>query len=83
MNKKRVNRLKKYLKTLPKTQIMQLCDDMMLSDYEKNLIIATYNGEKRDKICMDNYISSVTYTAHYHTILYKILNYYKEKGIKF
>lgn len=75
ITKDEYHKLKAEIKLLSKPEIKKLCEDMELTDYEKSLLMSSYNGESVVKICMEHYISNYTYNIDIKTIYTKIKNY--------
>lgn len=77
MSKVEFHAMKRNIRELSKPQVLKICDELMLDDYEKSLLLSFYDNDSVVKTCMDNYISQNTYTNHLKIILKKIHNYYK------
>lgn len=75
--------LKKYLKTLSRPQIEELCENIKFNDKERKLFVSWYNGDTVVKICMDNYICKNSYTNAFKAICSKIYNYLNYYNITF
>jgi len=75
--------LKRYLKTLSKPQIEDLCENMKFNEQETRLLISWYDGDTVVKMCMDNYISNHRYNTFFKTICSKIYNYLVYQNITF
>ncbi len=75
ITKDNYHRVKHYLKSLSKPQVKNLCVDMELSEFEKNLLLAMYDNELVTKICMDNFICETTYNKYIKSIYTKVYNY--------
>lgn len=67
--------LKKEIRCLSYNNVLELCDNMQLDKYEKQLLIDFYKKKKAIQTCMENGISINTYTNHMKIIFTKIYNY--------
>ena len=66
---------KRWIKTLCKTNLKNLCKDMELSKYETDLTMGYYDGKTLVEQCMDLNISSWKYTNDLKAICTKIHDY--------
>ena len=83
INKSDYHKLKKYLKTQPKVQILHFIDSIQLNDEESKILLSWYNGDTRVKMSMDNYICDDTCTCYLKKIFSKIYNYFVYENISF
>lgn len=75
LDKKMYLDMKKYLKCLCKTNVLKLCKDMGLTDYEKDLLLSVYDNELRIQTCMRLSISERKYTKDLRIVMNKLYNY--------
>ena len=75
LDKNTYHKMKMYIKHLCKINVLELCENLQLDDYEKSLLLMFYEGKKQVEICMKLNISTHTYTNHLKSIMYKIYNY--------
>lgn len=66
---------KRWVKCLCRTNLKQLCDDMELTEYEKELIMGYYDNKTIINQCMNLNISKGKYTSDLKMICTKINNY--------
>jgi len=83
ISKSDYHKLKRYLKVQSKVQILHLKDELQLNDEESKLLLSWYDGDSVVKTCMNNYMSSDTYTNHLKKIFSKIYNYFGYQNISF
>lgn len=68
--------MKRDIKCLCRKDLLDLCDEMELTQIERNLLLRFYDGDMVQSVCMDMCISRPTYTKYMKTLLSKIY-YYK------
>lgn len=77
VDKSTYNKLKKKIKYLCRRNVILLCDDMGLNDYERSLLLTFYDGKTRIQVCMEMCISLNKYTNDMKILFTKINDYYK------
>lgn len=83
LTKTNYHKIKHYLKSLSKPQIKDLCSNLELSEFEKTILLSTYDNELVSKICMDNFICETTYNKYIKSVYTKIYNYFIYRNIPF
>ena len=84
-----MNMLKKHeyrkvtniIRDMNKKQIKRLCDEVNLSQYEKNILNGIKDKDKIDEVCIKNYISTSTFNNHSKILLNKVYYFYNKKEI--
>lgn len=66
---------KRWVKSLCRTNLKQLCKNMELNEYETNLLMSYYDGRTLIEECMLSNISASKYTNDLKNICAKIYNY--------
>lgn len=79
MNKENYHKIKRQIKCLCKSNFLNLCNEVGLNDYEKDLLLSYYNGKTQVQTCIDMNISLNTYTNHLRIIINKIYDYKNTK----
>lgn len=69
--------LKKEIKYMCRKNVIALCENMQLNDYEKDLLMHFYDGKSKVCTCMDLCIGSDTYSKHMKILFNKINDYKK------
>lgn len=82
IDKKDYHKLKKYIRTLCRLQVRQLCIDAELNDFETKLFLASYDNQSVVKTCMNLFISNSSYTNYIKIVYSKVFNYLKFANIK-
>ena len=67
--------LKKEIKCLCRKNVLALCDEMDLSDEERDLLLYFYDGKSRSRTCIDLCMSSTYYSEHMKILFSKINDY--------
>lgn len=67
--------LKREIKLVPYTYIVDLYKDMNLDEYERGLLLDFYSGKTVVQVCMERNISAGSYTTHMKKLFTKIYNY--------
>lgn len=67
--------LKREIKCLCRKNVIALCDNMELNDYERDLLMHFYDGKSKVSTCMDLCIGSNTYYNHMKKLFSKINDY--------
>ena len=75
LDKKSYLDMKRYLKSLCRKNIINLCEDMELTKYEKDLLLSLYDNKTRVQTSMELSISMGKYTFDMKNLMNKIYNY--------
>lgn len=77
LDKKTYHQTKKNLRCLCRDNLIKLCEEVKLNDYEKDLLLYFYEKKTVVDICMKLHICSDTYTKDMKMIIAKIIDYNK------
>ena len=75
LDKKSYLDMKKYLKCLCRKNALQLCEDMQLTEYERDLLLSLCDNKSRIQTSMNLSISIGKYTTDMKNLMNKIYNY--------
>lgn len=75
IDKKTYLEMKRYIKCISRKNIVDICDEIELTQFERNLLLRFYDGDMVQAISMDLCISPSTFTKYLKKILSKIYHY--------
>lgn len=75
INKKLYLQLKRDIRCLCRPNLLKLCDEVELNDFERSLLIELYENKTAVDVCMRYNLNKNSYTAYMKKILTKIYNY--------
>ena len=67
--------LKHEIKAMSRNNVLKLCDDMILNNEERQLLINFYDNKMVIHTCMELNIGTMTYNRHIKKLFAKINNY--------
>lgn len=67
--------MKKEIKSLCRSHVLQLCSDLQLNDYEKQLLLDFYDGKSRIETSMNLNINVTKYTLDLEQVFTKLYDY--------
>ena len=75
IDKKLYIQLKRDIRCLCRPNLIKLCDEVELNDFERSLLIELYENKTSVDVCMRYGINKNSYTMYMKKILTKIYNY--------
>lgn len=67
--------LKHEIRYMPRNNILKLCDDMLLNEEERILLLNFYDNKMVIQTCMELSIGTTSYNTKIKTLFTKIYNY--------